>query len=157
MEFIRCLNISFDGHKIKFTQRKNHLTIINEGSQNVVVNPSPIVNQIFGHDGVSIKLVPMRIHTFSRMIDLCACTPKILSVRTSLGSNNGFVELFDDHQNIVFLSDCENPTSIDLKDKYHHKPGLFSYIRLTFTDMLEKKFTVNDEHIYISFVIGNYE
>ena len=156
-DFIRCLNISFEGYKIKFTQRKNHLTIINEGDQNVVVKPSPIVNQIFGHDGMSIKLIPMRIHTFSRMIDLCACTPKILSVRTSLGSNNGFVELVDDHQNIVFLSDCENPISIDLKDEYHHKPGLFSYIRLTFTDMLEKKFRVNDEHIYISFVIGNYE
>ena len=157
MEFVRCLNISFDGHKIIFTQRKNHLTIINEDTQNIVLNPSPNVNKIFGHDGVSIKLIPNRTHTFSRMIDLCACTPKILSIRTSLGSNNGFVELLDIHQNIVFLSDNENPPYIDLKDKYYHTPGLFSYIRLTFSDLLENDFKINNKHIYISFVIENPE
>ena len=106
---------------------------------------------------MSIKLVPSRIHTFSRMINLCVSTPKILSVRTSLGSNNGFVELVDCHQNIVFLTDCENPISIDLRDKYSHTPGLFYYIRLTFSDLLEKKFKINNDHIYISFVIENHE
>ena len=156
-DFIKCLNITFEGYKIKFTQRKKHLTIINESSQNIVINPSPAVNQIFGHDGLSIKLVPSRIHTFSRIINLCFSIPKILSIRSSLGSNNGFVELVDSHQNIVFLTDCQNPTSLDLKDKYSHTPGLFDYIRLTFSDLLEKKFEINDYHIYISFVIENHE
>ena len=119
------------------------------------MKPSPIINQIWGHDGDSIKLIPMRIHTFSRTIDLCAGVPKVLSVRISLRSNNGFVDMINDHQNIVFLSDCENPASIDLKDKYQHKQGVFNYIRLTITKMLEKKFGVNDEHVYISFIIEN--
>ena len=112
---------------------------------------------MWGYDGGSIKLIPKRIHTFSHTINLCAGTPKILSVRTSLGSNNGFVDLVDDHQNIVFLCDDENPASIDLKDKYHHKPGLFSYIRLTITSMFEIFFKVNDKHVYVAFVIENYE
>ena len=156
-DFIKCLNVTFEGYKIKFTQRKKHLSILNESNQTVVMNPSPVVNQIFGHDGSSIKLVPSRIHTFSRIINLCFSIPKILSVRTSLGSNNGFVELLDSHQNIVFLTDCENPISLDLRDKYSHTPGLFNYIRLTFSNLLEKNFKINDNHIYISFVIENHE
>ena len=156
-DFIKCMNICFNGYKIKFSQRKKHLTLTNEDNQNIIVKPSPIINQMWGHDGDSIKLIPKRIHTFSHTINLCAGTPKILSVRTSLGSNNGFVDLVNDHQNIVFLCDGENPASIDFKDKYHHKPGLFSYVRLTFTSMLEKKFKVNDKHVYITFVIENYE
>ena len=91
------------------------------------------------------------------LINLCFSIPKILSIRSSLGSNNGFVELVDSHQNIVFLTDCQNPSSLDLKDKYSHTPGLFDYIRLTFSDLLEKFFEINDYHIYISFVIENHE
>ena len=156
-DFIKCMNTCFEGYKIKFSQRKKHLTLTNEDTQDIIVNPSPIINQMWGYDGISIKLIPKRIHTFSHTINLCAGTPKILSVRTSLGSSNGFVDLIDDHQNIVFLCDDENPPSIDLKDKYHHKPGLFSYVRLTITSMLKKKFRVNDRHVYVSFVIEDYD
>ena len=112
---------------------------------------------MWGYDSEAINLIPKRIHTFSRTVNLCAGTPKILSVRTSLESSSGFVDLIDTHQNIIFLCDDENPSFIDLKDKYHHKPGIFSYVKLTITSMFGKFFKVNDNYVYITFIIENHE
>ena len=43
-DFIKCLNICFNGYKIKFSQRKKHLTLINEDDQNIIVKPSPTIS-----------------------------------------------------------------------------------------------------------------
>ena len=102
------MNICFNGYKIKFAHRKKHLTVINEDNQNIIVKPSPTISRMWGYDGEAINLIPKRIHTFTRSVNLCAGTPKILSVRTSLESSSGFVDLIDTHQNIIFLCDDDH-------------------------------------------------
>ena len=105
----------------------------------------------------SILLKPGKTHTFPQKIDLYAGIPKVLSIRISLESNQGYVNTMNDHQNIVFLTNCENPHVIELEDKYCHNPGVFNYIRVTFTDVFKKSFYVNNRNIYISIIIENDE
>ena len=102
-DFIKCLNVCFNGYTIKFAHRKKHLTVINEDTQNIIVRPSPTISQMWGYHGEAITLIPKRIHTFTHSVNLCVGTPKILSVRTSLESSSGFVDLIDTHQNIIFF------------------------------------------------------
>ena len=78
-----------------------------------------------------------------------------MSIRVSLEPHYGFTNTINDHQNIVFLSDSENPPVIEFEDKYSHNSGIFNYIRITFSDIFKKSFCINNHAIYVSFIIEN--
>ena len=160
-DFLQCMNSSFEGVRIKFSQRKKHLSLVNEDIENVKINPTELISQIWGcgdnEKNNSIILKPGKSYTFPRKINLYVGIPKVLSIRVSLESNHGFANTINDHQNIVFLSNSENPHVIEFEDKYCHSPGTFNYIRVTVTDVFKKSFCINNQAIYTSFVIENME
>ena len=155
------MNSSFEGVRIKFSQRKKHLSLVNEDIENVKINPTELISHIWGcgdnEKNNSIILKPGKSYTFPRKINLYVGIPKVLSIRVSLESNHGFANTINDHHNIIFLSNSENPHVIEFEDKYCHSPGTFNYIRVTVTDVFKKSFCINNQAIYTSFVIENME
>jgi hypothetical protein len=157
--FLLCMNSSFEGVGIKFSKEKKHLIIVNENIENIKITPSSLIRQIWGceddKENNSIILKPGKPYTFPREIDFHVGIPKVLSIRASLEPHYGFTNTINDHQNIVFLSDSENPPVIEFEDKYSHNSGIFNYIRITFSDIFKKSFCISNNAIYVSFIIEN--
>ena len=160
-DFLLCMNSSFEGVWIKFSKKKKHLSLVNENIENVKITPTSLISQIWGYEDNekinSIILKPGKSYTFPREVNLHVGTPKVLSIRVSLESNYGFANTINDHQNIVFLSDSENPHVIEFEDKYSHNSGIFNYIRITFSDIFKKSVCINNHAIYVYFIIENVD
>ena len=83
-DFLKCMNSSFEGVGIEFSQQKKHLSLVNENSKNVKIIPTQLISQIWGcEDGkknTSILLKPGKTHTYPQKINLYAGVPKVLSI-----------------------------------------------------------------------------
>ena len=99
-DVLKCMNSSFEGVKIKFSQRKKHLSLVNENNKDIKIIPTQLISQIWGCEdnekNSSILLKPGKTHTFPQKNDLYAGIPKVLSIRISLESNQGYVNTMND-------------------------------------------------------------
>ena len=43
-----CMNSSFEGVKVKFSQRKKHLSLVNENNKDIKIIPTQLISQIWG-------------------------------------------------------------------------------------------------------------
>ena len=83
-DFLKCMNSSFEGVGIKFSQRKKHLSLVNENNKNVKIIPTQLISQIWGSEdnekNTSILVKPGKIHTLPQKNNLYVGIPKVLSI-----------------------------------------------------------------------------